>query len=342
MAPRPEDSTMPGSKVIAAATLESPSSSVNLWSRTAAAGSSTAPNAIDPITESMESATIVDLQEELKKQVADLKKELAQCRKRENAILAVFATNYNKEKDLAQREISLLAKEMELKKLAEWEKRENAILAVFAVNHQKESELTQRESELTQRDSELTQRDNEITQRDNSPTQRDNELIQRDSELTQRERAVEEIEDEQETENERLEWEGAWIHQLVMSRKNITAVPKQAHLRKMTAQRLLHMGRALENFQVNPDLRIDTSSLPDIDMDDLAVKLLRVHDCYRGWLDCNRAIDHEMALHEGRITEEEVAYLTDYHDYRNPFNAGSMAGINFTWSALCHSHDKPE
>lgn len=98
---------------------------------------------------------------------------------------------------------------------------------------------------------------------------------------------------------------------------------------------LINAGGAEERLKVPPHTEIDSSLLPDIDLEDLDVQIFRTHNYYSGWVDCIKATESLHAYRTGRISKEKVAYIFDINDYRSPDNAGVTAGANFTWSAMC-------
>ncbi|KAF2795180.1 hypothetical protein K505DRAFT_374129 [Melanomma pulvis-pyrius CBS 109.77] len=111
---------------------------------------------------------------------------------------------------------------------------------------------------------------------------------------------------------------------------------------KKDATSTLEIGPSAGHFGLKRDSDLDEWNVPTVQTNTFEVNWLRRYDYYRGWLDCAKVSDHEEALQQGMINEEEVAYLKDWYNPKNPWNAGCVVGANFTWTTLCNIHQKPE
>ncbi|KAF3010732.1 hypothetical protein E8E13_006887 [Curvularia kusanoi] len=108
----------------------------------------------------------------------------------------------------------------------------------------------------------------------------------------------------------------------------------------------LAFGGAKRRFNANPARIIwSTQEYPtelDIDIYDKRVKQLRLHDHYKGWLDCMTSLDDVQAWSDGKSSWNDMEYLFDRKDTRSPLNAGRNVGLILGWSAICTENDMPQ
>lgn len=245
---------------------------------------------------------LVQNQVNSRRDVENVREELRQCHRREEANQLVFTQDYEREKNLATRERDLVRKEAEL----------SPLLRAVEV---KERELCEKEVQLLQKDSELLQKKDEFMQREEALDIKEQGLKDREQELNVKEDAITSERNSMSErasgeENERIARD-LWLHEV--GDENV--------------------------FKVQNREQFTTYRLPisAAEMDDIDIQLLRRHDYYKGWYDyTTRAYLQKLSPRPGNH-----AYLSDIRYSEHPYNAGLNAGALFSFAALCKKH-KPE
>lgn len=210
------------------------------------------------------------------------------------------------------------------KDLRESQKREGAIKAVFFHEFEKERDLEPRRRSLEEKKTKLLEMREKFQRRWRS-------LEKRKIQFREEVAAREDINNHPPAPGDR------GLH-------NADGVKLQSQSITLTS------GDLSEIFTANPNRNF--WDLPEIDMNDSKVLLLRRHDYYTGWYDAMRSIDRTKATSNYRSDPRLrlKVHVTDvmdgpFHpskDGRQPYNAGLNAGLVFTWSALCKAYNMPE
>jgi hypothetical protein len=172
---------------------------------------------------------------------------------------------------------------------------------------------------------------------------KEDELAQLARDLEEREKKVEEEEKKVEGEKEELRKERDEIAAMKASLESFVPAPQPEPLDQKKSRLefpplIMYHGSGSENlFKVTDKAKFEKYEMPVSfeDMNISHVELLRRHDYYKGWFDCNKVKNHQESIEKGLVPASEFQYLSDSKHAKNPFDAGVNAGALFTFAALC-------
>jgi hypothetical protein len=246
-------------------------------------------------------------------EIAELKRELGQCRKCEDAISAVLVWRSENKQDITRSRLAFEDKKLEIQ-------RKEAALA---------KERFQFERETIEFENEKALFKNEKAKFENEKAKFENEKKNEEKMRTTKEQLAAENQSlaEQKKELEK-------IRPIIPKNPLVLLEPRKRWV--------FYFGRAKAQFNVEPNPAAAAyDPLPSIDMKDKDIMMMRTFDYYKGWLDCMKAVEDTEAERDGATIPTGMSdYLSDNKDPRNPYNAGQMIGANFGWSTICKEHQE--
>ncbi|KAJ4355375.1 uncharacterized protein N0V89_003391 [Didymosphaeria variabile] len=304
---------------------------------------------------------------DLRKENAELKKALEQCRKREGAIQAVFIKNHEKEQELSAKERELDDKHSKLaiyEARLEVEKKDSSNYEFWADHTpaQADRKLKARVEYLERELARCLEREDAVLGALNENQKKEQQLAEKQLKLEKQEQChicesklLQITQDALEKQNRCIDMYIA-EQNLVLESYRTGSAQSDAEVesesnRKWTAtlqqprSTILSCGDSKKLFDNESFAHLDEYDFELFNstvMKSRDVELLRRHDYYKGWLDAKKAEDAEHAFNEGLLGERDAKYLWDIGDTRSASNAGHNVGASFGWSALCVELDEKD